>query len=154
MFTAQDILDIAIRLESNGEKTYLEACRHTTDEALKSLLNWISMEEQAHARWFSELKKRLSIGEDHHLLAEMSKALVEDIVQGQAFSLQEVDFSTIDTPDLMVRTFIGFEDDTIGFYEVLKSFIDDPAIAGQLEQIIDEEKNHIARFRKMLPANH
>ncbi len=150
MFTAQDILDIAIRLENNGEKTYRDAGRRTADESLKALLSWIAEEERAHARWFSDLKSRLAKAEDHHLMAELSRALVEDVVQGQAFSLQEVDFATISTPAKMVRTFIGFEDDTIAFYEVLKTFIDDPLIARQMQQIIDEEKRHMAQFHALL----
>ena len=150
MFTAQDILDIAIRLENNGEKTYLDASRNTQDNSLKSLLTWIAEEERAHANWFSQLKERLEKGEDHHLMAEFSRALVEDVVQGQTFSLHEVDFEAINTPEKMIRTFIGFEDDTIAFYEVLKGFIDDPTIAGQMEQIIEEEKKHMTHFRELL----
>ena len=150
MFTAQDILDIAIRLEKNGEKTYRNAQLHISNDELKTLLTWIAQEEHDHARWFTELKNRLTQGEDHHLMAELSQALVEDVVQGQAFSLQEVDFETIDSPDKMLGTFIGFEDDTIAFYEVLKSFIDETAIAAQLEQIILEEKKHMATFQDML----
>jgi rubrerythrin len=153
MFTAQDILDIAIRLEKNGERTYRDARLHISDDELKTLLAWIAQEEHDHARWFAELKNRLAQGEDHHLMAELSRALVEDVVQGQAFSLQEVDFETIDSPDKMLRTFIGFEDDTIAFYEVLKTFIDETAIAAQLEQIILEEKKHMATFREMLAGD-
>lgn len=153
MFTAQDILDIAIRLENNGEKTYQDASRQTPDQALKALLTWIAREERDHARWFKGLKDRLEQGEDHHLMAEMSRALVEDVVRGQAFSLQEVDFEAINTPDKMIRTFIGFEDDTIAFYKILKTLIDDPLIAGQMEQIIDEEKKHMTRFRELLPES-
>ena len=150
MFNTQDILNIAIRLENNGEKTYLDARQHTTDTDLKALLAWIAQEEQNHARWFTGLKERLSRGEDHQLLAEFSSALVEDVVREQAFSLQEVDFTRIDTPEEMIRTFIGFENDTIGFYEILMTFIDDASIARQLEQIIAEEKNHVDQFREML----
>lgn len=150
MFTAQDILEIAIRLEKNGEKTYIDAQLHISNDELKTLLTWIAQEEHDHARWFTELKNRLTQGEDHHLMAELSQALVEDVVQGQAFSLQEVDFETIDSPDKMLRTFIRFEDDTVAFYEVLKTFIDETAIAAQLEQIILEEKKHMATFQDML----
>jgi len=150
MFTAHDILDIAIRLENNGEKTYRRAREHITDEELKTLLAWIARQEHDHARWFTELKNRLTQGEDHHLMADLSRALVEDVIQGQAFSLQEVDFETIDTPEKMIRTFIGFEDDTVAFYEILKNFIDDPEAVSQLEQIIGEEKKHVATFREML----
>ena len=153
MFNAQDILDIAIRLEKNGEKTYRDARLHISGDALKTLLAWIAQEEHNHARWFTELKNRLTQGEDHHQMAELSRALVEDVIQGQAFSLEEVDFETIDSPDKMLRTFIGFEDDTIAFYEVLKTFIDETAIATQLEQIILEEKKHMATFREMLAGD-
>ena len=152
MFSAHDILNIAIRLENNGEQTYLHARQHTTDKDLKNLLTWIASEEESHAHWFNELKNRLSQGEDHHLMAELSRALVEDVIQEQSFSLQEVDFEAIHTADEMIRTFIGFEEDTIAFYEILKTFIDDPAIAKQLEKIIDEEKKHISQFQELLPA--
>ena len=153
MFTRQDILDIAIRLEENGEKTYLAACEHAPSTDIKDLLTWIAEEERHHARWFSALKERLEKGEDHALMAEFSQALVEDVVKGQTFSLQEVDFAAIDSVDAMIRTFIGFEDDTVAFYELLKSFINDPPTAAQLEIIIDEEKKHIARFQQMLSEN-
>ena len=150
MFSSHDILNIAIRLENNAEKTYLDARQHAPDEKLKDLLAWIAREEQHHAHWFDELKNRLSRDEDHHLLAELSRALVEDVVRQQAFSLQEVDFEAILTHAEMIRTFIGFEEDTIAFYEILRTLIDDPAIARQLEQIIDEERKHISQFQELL----
>jgi rubrerythrin len=150
VFTAQDILDIAIRLENNGEKIYLDAKRQTADGDLKALLDWIAEQERSHAHWFEDLKERLSRDEDFHLKAEMSRALVEEAVQGQAFSLQTVDFRTIDTPDKMIRIFIGFEEDTIAFYEILEALIADPSILEQLGKIVDEEKGHIAKFRQML----
>jgi rubrerythrin len=153
MFTAQDILDIAIRLENNGEKIYLDARQHTADAELRALLAWIAAEERSHASWFEGLRDRLSRDEDYHVKAEMSRALVEDVVQGQAFSLQAVDFRTIDTPDKMIRTFIGFEEDTIAFYEILATLITDPSMSGQLGEIIDEEKTHIAKFRQLLTYN-
>jgi len=152
MFTAQDILDIAIRLANNGEKTYRDARGHTENEDLKSLLEWIAREERHHGRWFAELKDRLSKGEDDHLLAEMSKALAEDVVQEQAFSLQEVNFEAIAGPDEMIRTFIGFEEDTIAFYNILKTFVDDPTIAAHLDQIVAEEKKHVAQFKALLSS--
>ena len=150
MFTAQDILEIAIRLENNGEKAYRDALRRNPEECLKALLAWIAEEEHNHANWFKGLKARLADEQDHHLLAELSQALVEDVVKGQAFSLQEVDFAEIDTPAKMIHTFIGFEEDTIAFYQVLKSLIDDSAIVAQLDQIISEENTHIAKFQEML----
>jgi len=153
MFTAQDIFDIAIRLENNAEKTYRAARQHTTDGRLIALLDWIADEERNHARWFTTLKEDLANEENSHLMAHLSQALVEDVVQGQAFSLQEVDFGAIVTPDRMIRTFIGFEDDTIAFYQVLKALVDDPERLIQLDQIITEEHAHITQFREMLTVS-
>jgi len=153
MFTAQDIFDIAIRLEENGEKTYREAIAHVPDEELKALLAWMAKEEQYHASWFSQQKDRLIKGEDHQLMQQLSSALVEDVVQDQAFSLQEVDFSTIKTVGEMIRIFIGFEDDTIAFYEVLKTLVMDEEVSSQLDRIIAEERNHITEFQNRLSTD-
>jgi rubrerythrin len=150
MFTAHDIIDIAIQLEKNGEKTYRNAANCASDRELKKLLDWVADEERNHAQWFCNVKNRLVKGEDHHLISEMSRALVEDVIKGQAFSLEEIDFSTLDTPEKMIHTFVGFETDTITFYELIASFVDDPAVDSQLEQIIAEEKKHIAQFRGLL----
>lgn len=88
--------------------------------------------------------------EDAHLSAQMSRALAQDVIKGQAFSLQEVDFSRIDAPHPMIRIFIGFEEDTIAFYDVLKTFISDPAATTALETIVTEERRHIHEFRQWL----
>ncbi|MGA6924473.1 MAG: ferritin family protein [Desulfosarcina sp.] len=152
MFTVQNILDIAIRLESNGEKIYREARKHTDDAKLKALLSWIAEEECSHARWFDDLKERILQDEDHHIVSEMSRALVEDVIQGQAFSLQEVDFKAIDTPEKMIRAFIGFEDDTVTFYKFLQTFVHDSVTAAQLEQIVAEEEKHIRQLKDLLPG--
>lgn len=112
----------------------------------------MAQEEHNHARWFNRLKERLTEDEDSPLLAEFSRALAEDVVQGQSFSLQEVDLATIDTREKMIRTFIGFEGDTIAFYETLGSFIDDPVVAEQLGQIVAEERNHIAQLQRLLSS--
>ncbi len=153
MFSAHDILSIAIRLEENGRQTYLDARQHVSDKELKDLLLWMAHEEERHARWFGELKSRLTEGEDSHLMAELSQALVEDVIKGQSFSLQEVDFKAIRGPHEMLKVFIGFEEDTIGFYDLLKTFIDDPDTASQLDGIISEEKKHILQLQQMLPLS-
>ena len=43
MFTAHEIVDIAIQLENNGEKTYRDAANCTSDRELKKLLDWVML---------------------------------------------------------------------------------------------------------------
>ena len=151
MFSAYEILDIAVKLEKNGEKVYREAMDHTSDLALKELLKWMADEELGHAEWFSKLKGEVELNQDHHLIKEMSGALVEKFVGEQSFSLKEVDFSQIKGTRELIEVFMEFERDTILFYEMLESFIVDQETNEKLNRIMDEEKTHISKLQELLP---
>ena len=151
MFSAYEILDIAVKLEKNGEKVYREAMEQAGDPALKELLDWMADEEVKHAEFFLELKGELELNKDHSLLKEMSGALVSEFVGDQSFSLREVDFSAIKDTRELIDVFIEFEKDTILFYEMLESIIADEKTGEKLKQIIAEEKNHISKLQGLLP---
>jgi rubrerythrin len=150
MFSAYEILDIAVKLEKNGEKVYREAMGQTGDIPLQKLLEWMADEEVKHAEWFSNLKSEVELDEDHHLIREMSGALVSDFVGDQTFSLKEVDFSAIKGTRELIEVFIEFEKDTILFYEMLESFINDEETGKKLNLIMDEEKAHISKLQELL----
>ena len=149
MFSIHDILDIAIQLEKNGEKAYGNALAHTSNGSLRDLLTWSAGEEQRHAAWFSQLKTDVEMNADDHLISEMSETLANDIVADQSFSLKDVDFSQIHSTRDLVDIFIEFEEDTILFFEMLRSFITDQDTIGKLEQIIGEEKTHVEKFQAL-----
>ncbi len=151
MFSAYEILDIAVKLEKNGEKVYREAMDQTGDLSLKELLKWMADEEVKHAEWFSKLKSVVELNEDHHLIREMSESLVSDFVGEQSFSLKEVDFSAIKGDRELIEVFIEFERDTILFFEMLESFIVDEETGEKLNRIMDEEKDHISKLQELLP---
>ncbi len=151
MFSIHEVIDIAVQLENNGEKIYRNARELTDNLSLMDLLEWIADEELNHAEWLTELKSDLDLEEDHHLIAEMSQMLVSDFIGKQAFTLEDVDFSQIEKTEDLIQIFIDFEMDTIVFYEMLKSFIVDEKTAEKIDQIINEEKNHIEKFQELLP---
>ncbi|MCJ7775016.1 MAG: ferritin family protein [Desulfobulbaceae bacterium] len=152
MFSAYEILDIAIKLEKNGEKVYREAMDQTGDLSLKELLKWMADEEVKHAEWFSELKSEVELNENHHLIREMSEDLVSEFVGEQSFSLKDVDFSAIKGTRELIEVFIEFERDTILFYEMLESFIIDEETGEKLNRILDEENDHISKLQERLPG--
>jgi len=152
MFSAYEILDIAVKLEKNGEKVYREAMDQTGDLSLKELLKWMADEEVKHAEWFSELKSEVELNENHHLIREMSEDLVSEFVGEQSFSLKDVDFSAIKGTRELIEVFIEFERDTILFYEMLESFIIDEETGEKLNRILDEENDHISKLQERLPG--
>ena len=146
MFTTNDIRDIAIQIERNGEKTYRWASRNTRDAELSRLLEWMADEELRHVRWFEALTVEAdALGEDNQI-ETMGRSLLQEMVQNQTFSLQEDQLlSARDLNDLFSQA-LEFEQDTILFYEMLQSFIDNDDTLAQLNSIIAEERAHVAQL--------
>ena len=147
MFTAKEIIDLAIKLERNGEAVYREAIQKVANPGLIHLLEWMADEEVKHADWFAEMKHALETTNDNPFAEEMSRELFNEMLGEKNFSLKEIDFSTIDTIDDLIQVFIEFEKDSIIFYEVLKPFVEDPLARESLQKIIDEEKRHIEHLK-------
>lgn len=150
MFDIAEILDLAIKIENNGEATYRRAVNEVSGRALTALLNWMADEEMRHARWFADLKAEIARGTAHPFLEEMGRELFADLIGEQSFSLKEVDFAAIPSADALVEAFIEFERDTIIFYEILIAFVEDRQTRRHLQQIISEENNHVTQLSAFL----
>ena len=150
MFTASELLDMAIKLENNGEGVYRSAIAKVKKPELVSLLEWMANEEAKHARFFSELKVNLETKQMNPFVEEMSRELFDDLLGNQNFSLKEVDFSSIGNTDELIAVFIEFEKDSVIFYKVLEPFVQDPVALRHLQKIIDEENLHIKQLQKFI----
>ena len=150
MFEIKEILDLAIRLEKNGEAAYRRAIQTTSDEELRAMLDWMAGEEASHGQWFSRLKTTLDQGSPNPFHEEMSRQLIEELVGGQIFSLKEVDFSKVAGLGELISIFIEFEKDTVLFYEMIAPFVEHSETRTHLESIIAEEHRHIARLKQFL----
>ena len=153
MFAAAELLDMAIKVENNGEAVYRSAIAKVQTPELVCLLEWMADEEAEHARFFSELKRSLETKQRNPFVEEMSRELFDDLLGNQNFSLKEVDFSAIDDSDAMIDVFIEFEKDSVIFYKVLEPFVEDPVALEHLQKIIDEENHHIRKLQKFIGSN-
>ena len=154
MFSTNEILDMAIKLEQNGEAVYRRAVEKVSQPELVSLLQWMADEEVKHAKWFSELKNKLDTKRSNPFVEEMSRELFNDLLGDENFSLKEVDFSSVDSIDDLIEIFIEFEKDSVLFYQILEPFIEDPVTLEHLNMIIDEENRHIKRLKEFMGREH
>jgi rubrerythrin len=83
-------------------------------------------------------------------MEEMGREIFTDMLGEKSFSHRDVDFSKIEQAHDLVAVFIEFEQDTVLFYETLKPFIEDNDTLNNLEKILAEENNHIAKLHKFL----
>ncbi len=143
MFSVMEVFDLAIQIEKNGEQYYRDAMKKISNPSLRSMLEWLADEEQKHQGWFFERKERLETKEDELELAEMSRSILQGILGDQSFSLKEADLSEINGEEALIQLAIEFEKDSILFYEMIGSFIEDSEISEKLDEIIAEENRHI-----------
>lgn len=150
MFTMSDLLEIAVKMEKNGESVYIRAKEAVSSAGLQELLQWMASEEQAHRKWFSARQDSLLPGTEELSLKQMVPNVLESMIGEKTLSLDEVDFSTVHTLSEMLETFIGFEHDTIMFYELLEMYVEDSETREGLEAIIKEETTHVEQLTGML----
>jgi rubrerythrin len=150
LFSATELLDLAIKLEKNGETVYRNAIEKVTKPELIALLDWMANEEAKHASFFSNLKFELEATGTNPFMAEMSRELFDDLLGDKNFSLKEVDFTSIENSDELISVFIEFEKDSIIFYKVLEPFVEDPVAREHLKNIIEEENRHINRLQDFI----
>ena len=150
MFTAHEILDLAIQLEENGEAVYREAARKASNPAISELLLWMAEEEVKHTRWFKELKQEIESHSINPFMEEMSRKVFGGLLGDKSFSHREVNFSEVDRIEDLINIFIEFEKDTVLFYETLIPFIEDNHTLQYVTKIIFEENNHIQKLHELL----
>ena len=150
MFTLSDIIDLAIRIEKNGEKTYRKAMDEVSDPILTSTLDRLAGDELEHEKWFTSFKARAEPTGIDPALEEMGNIMLQGILGEQAFSISGTDFSKIENVKDLLEKSIEFEMDTILFYEMIGAFIEDDDIVKSLTAIIDEENRHVRLLTEWL----
>lgn len=153
MFSIVDIINLAVQIEENAAKVFRDAATKVTDSSLVSLLHWLADEEVKHAEWFSELKQKVKKTVDDPDLEDMGKAILQGALGDQTFSLKDVDFSKLDQIEDLLKRAIEFEDDTILFYEMIRSFVEEEEeTLNHLNTIIEEEKSHVRLLEEFLDS--
>lgn len=150
MFSMADIVDLAIQIERNGEKVYRNALNSATDRSLVSLLQWLADQEVEHAEWFSELKQTVTETTGDAQLEEMGRAILLGILGNQTFSLNEEDISKTNQIKDLLDLAIEFEKDTVLFYEMIASSMEDGESLDHLNAIIEEENRHVRLLQEFL----
>jgi len=150
LFSANEILDMAIKLEKNGETVYRNAIAKVAKPEFITLLEWMADEEVKHANFFSDLKLEFETKHAIPFIDEMSRELFDDLLGDKNFSLKEVDFSLIENADELIAIFVEFEKDSVIFYKVLEPFVEDPLARKHLKKIIEEENRHIKHLQELV----
>lgn len=150
MFTLGEIIDLAVQIEKNGEKSYRKAQNEASDISISAMLKWLADDEMEHEKWFINMKKEIDEKVEDPMLEEMGKEILTSVLGEQAFSMDDADFSNIENMRALLELSLEFEKDTILFYEMIKDFIDDNNVMTGIDKIIEEEKKHVKKLEEFM----
>lgn len=150
MFSIEDIIELAIQIERNGEAVCRRALEKDIDPPLAALFAWMAEEEKKHVKWFKGLKKTITVHDEDTRLEKMGRELLHDVLGKQSFSLGEIDFSQIEQVNNLLELLIDFENDTVLFYEMIRAVVSDADTLKYLDLIIEEEIKHKQKLRAYL----
>lgn len=142
-FNAEDILEMAVKIEQNGAVFYRNAAEHVTDDEQKAFLLDLAKMEDDHEETFmamkNELKKADTVSttfdpDDENVL--YLKALADSKV----FFKKEEPGKDLNT---ILSSAIQTEKDSIAFYLGMKELTPKNLGRSKIDDIIKEEMKHI-----------
>jgi rubrerythrin len=148
MFSIEDVLELAIRLEKNGEAYYRRFANATEDHEINKVLLWLADQEMAHAEFFTRLKQLQA--KPHDIPEGPDGVALQDFLGNRALSLDEVSLAQLTDLHQVLRAALEFEHDTILFFDMIRAFVTEESALAQLDAIIEEERRHIEMVQGLI----
>jgi len=151
-FTIQEIVEIAIEIEKNGEIFYDILAESSETAILRDLFKYLSAEEKKHKVKFQEILKSVGgyqISEVYYATEYMGymKALADERVFRKDIQPQDIARS-LKTPNEALDVAIGFEKDSIIFLYEMREMVEESQ-SEAIEKLLTEEKTHIRKLSEM-----
>ncbi|HAS88199.1 MAG TPA: rubrerythrin [Desulfovibrio sp.] len=152
-FSANEVAELAMRIEQKGQAFYLLAADEAKDPAAKEFFEFFAEEESRHELFFRDMRDRIGSieippGSDYEEYTQYVMALVDshdvfnfdytEAFKDEAFSFEQA-----------VRAAMRFEKDTILLFTELKRMVPDSE-RKFVEECIDEERKHLRMLAEKL----
>ena len=143
---AKDILNIAIRIEDDGEKFYRRAAGMAEDDETKEMFRFLADEEKDHQDFFRELEQEIT-DDSKADYPEEYMAYISAYVDNVIFPADqpEDEAEKIQTVYEAINYSIRKELESVLFYHEIK-----PIVVKKhhdtIDRIIEEEREHFVKF--------
>ena len=151
-YSGQEIINIAVRIEENGNEFYtLAAGMVPDDNDIKGLFLDLAEKEIMHISVFQKLAEKFddeSFDFGPQDASDYINHLADSHIFGKPESGKKV-AETIKTPKQGLEIAFKFENDSVAFYTELLKYTRSNS-KRLVQQIIDEEKEHVEDIKKFL----
>ena len=155
-FNADEVLEMAIRIEENGAAFYQKAASLKSDMETKKFLEKLAAIENGHKKILTEMRKTLTDEEksekvfDPHNELSLYLASMADTLGGEGSPSAADSLTGKETLEEIKKTAIDLEKDSILFYIGLKDMVPKKSGQDRIEEVISEERKHVAQLKGIL----
>lgn len=154
MFRVSEIIEMALRLEENGEAYYRQAAEHARSCGMpqKAVELWerLAEEEREHRKMFLEIKRSFVRGAHVDIKEKLGSWYIVEAIGNRLFSFDPACAFRASEPKDVIEIARNVEEDSIRFYEFLEQLVDNETVLLLIKRIIDEERRHIEHLDQIL----
>lgn len=155
-FNADEVFEMAVRIEENGAAFYLKAADLNPDPKNRKFLENLAAMEKGHKKVFSEMRKTLVDKEkagkifDPNDELSLYLASLADSIGGEGSPAAADALTGSESLAEILNIAIGLEKDSILFYLGLKDMVPEKQGRGRIDDIIKQERQHVAQLKSVL----
>jgi len=152
VFNAEEIFEMALQIEKNGEKFYRESARKVRDSEAEDLLTRLADMEVEHQKIFKGMKSALTEADQKAITYDPNNEAglyLASLANTKVFFEKNLDTSKLEG---IFKSALAAEKDSIAFYLGMKDLVPTGTGKEKIEEIIKEEMRHIRILGEKLAA--
>ena len=147
-FAGSEAVEFGIQIEINGRDFYKTLVEKSKNEKAKELFKFLEREEDGHIKKFRKILKSIQNYEPKEAYPEEYFSYMNSLASEYVFTKKGKGLeiaNKVKTDKEALDLGIGFEKDSIVFYEGMKKIV--PGSDGPiLDKLIQEENNHLKKL--------
>ena len=148
IFSGSEIAELGIQIEKNGRDFYNGLVRKVADKKIQDILKHLAAQEEKHIAMFQQIRKETESyvppesypGEYFDYMRSLAGEYIFTKANTGAAAAESIK-NTLDA----VNKAIGFEKDSIVFYEGVKKIVP-PEGQATVEKLIQQEQEHLRQL--------
>ncbi|HTZ10913.1 MAG TPA: ferritin family protein [Candidatus Margulisiibacteriota bacterium] len=148
IFSGSEIVELGIEIEKNGRDFYDSCLKSSSNEKLRKLFKYLALEEEKHIEVFKKILASVNAYEPAESYPGEYLAYMRALSSEQVFTQKDKGkeiAAKVKSDKETVDLAIGFEKDSIIFYEGMMRFVpqDDHRL---VDQLIAQEQGHLRQL--------
>jgi rubrerythrin len=155
-FSADEVFEMGMAIEQNGEAFYRKAAGLARDARIKAVFTDLMKQEHLHYETFKMLRDKLPPKATLPILADPESEeylYLDALVKSRLFNnVHEAETlaGKVQGEVEALRAALTFEKDTILFFLTMKNMTDERLGRGEIDRLIGEEHKHVVRISEAI----